>query len=96
MVPWPRTKRTENYYSNYDSTSTTDCTQATNYCDGDQFYNVYYTSTDAQCTEEVLIQQRITEYAVVWALIAYAVTLLRKLIEQRGRAPPIESIKHER
>ena len=88
MVPYPSNYRrtTTDYYSNYEDTVT--CTTATN--DNYDGY-VSYTSTGYCDEEEIIIQKRIIEYAIVLALIAYAV-ILRKLIEQRGRSPPLISI----
>ena len=43
---------------------------------------------DAISDAEPFEANKIVRYAVVWSLIAYAV-ILRKLIEQRSRAPPL-------
>ena len=88
MWPLPTNYRrtTSDYYLNIEDTRT--CTTATS--DNYDGY-VTYASTGYCNEEEVLEQKRIVEYAIVWALIAYAV-ILRKLIEQRGRSPPLISI----
>lgn len=90
MVPYyPRRYRTTTAdYSNADITSTTTCTEANDYWESNEWYTIYYTNTAESDAEEVFIQKRIVTYEVVWALISYAV-ILRKLIEQRIRPPPV-------
>jgi len=87
MVPYPSNYRrtTIDYYSNLEDTGT--CTTASN--DNYDGY-VTHTATGYCNDEEIIVQKRIIEYGIVWALIAYAV-ILRKLIEQRGRSPPLIS-----
>ena len=69
-----------------DGTATTSCTEADDAYSGYAYYTEtstgYYTAE-----EEVFIQKKIVEYALVWTLIAYAV-IWGKLVEQRCRPPP--------